>query len=228
MMYKTIFLRKKYEFALISTLFKILFNKFDSLHPVSLDVFITYKDLKKSVLFIDIYKAIYEIRNLPVFVEYKGEAKDHSIVIKLKDTEVYSTLNNETVSGVNKYGYLYLPKAKLNSNFIVDEFITFPRVFDEIPFVKNNGKYMFYNFIKNEQLGKIYNSYKNIPIYETILGIYDNGVEIVDNKKVYNFNIGIVKSVKFETIGNFVYAIITTSKTNYKLDVWNKAIASKL
>ena len=206
------------------TLLQIPVIKFDSLHSIDTYVSIVFKDMIMSVMYVDLDKKEYFLKDFSQYESYYGMAYRNSIVVKLKNNEVYTTTNDEKISGNNKYGYMYLPEGKLNSKLIVDEFITTPRTFDEIPFVKNNGKYFFYNFMEDEQLGKTYSSYKNIPIYGTIMGVYSNGVEIIDNKQIYNFELGKVNSVEFENIGDFVYAKITTSNGIYKLDIWNKTI----
>lgn len=199
----------KADSAIIS--FKISNNKIQNLEYIGLYAFLVKNEGK--TMFLNTNKDDeYSFVECADFNEvYCLQYEKHIIVSK-------------TVNGKNKFGCISLNSGKYVSEKWVDEVIACPRVFNEIAFVKINDTYRFYDFVNDKKMGMTYIDYKKIPIYHEVLGIYDNGIELMHDEQIYSFELGSVQSVEFSSQGDFVYAVIKTDLGNYLLDTWNREL----
>jgi hypothetical protein len=175
--------------------------------------FITKRNGTSRFLLISTYKKDYSFVDCEDFDSvHCKEYNNHVIVSK--------TFRN----GKTKYGCMSVFTGEFVSDVFADEMITCPRAFDAIAMIKQNNTYRLYDFIADSALGHTYTGYKMLPIYDTPLGIYNNGVEFINKNQLYSFEVGRVQKIEFKSTGDFVYAALTTEKGTYKLDIWNKRL----
>jgi len=201
-----------------SAIIKMDFPKaeFDKIVNLGLDYYLVWRGDNQLFLHVDLYHQTHNFVSSIPFNSIECGEFERTVIVSLNDSD-----------GSTKYGCVSLETGKLFSDYLVDSMITCPRIFDEIALVKKGEKYQFYNFLTDKKIGKSYISYKRIPVYNTVLGIYENGVEIMDNEQIYNFDIGRVNSVYFENMGDFVYAYVKTAKGDFKIDVWEKKLINE-
>lgn len=186
----------------------------DSLSYVGGDYYLKIKNEKNTLFKINIWK-----KETPEYIHC-----GYFETIECKEFKGTTIASIKTQAGKIKYGVLDLKTCSFTTNFFVDSLISCPRTFDKVAFVYLDGMYHFYDFINDEFFGKEYISYERVPMYDTILGIYEKGVELIDKYEIYNFEIGSLVNIDYETSGDLVFAIITTDLGKYKLDLWRKKI----
>jgi hypothetical protein len=186
---------------------RIAENSFDSLRYLGTGYYLAYSEQNK-ILKTNTWNSTYKLIAYDDFSSVKCGEFEGTIIV------------SKSIQGNVKYGCLSLENGEFISDVFIDSVILCPRVLEEVALVYQNGAYRFYSFHENTLYGKKYLNYRIIPMYYTAIGIYENGVEILSDKKIHSFELGKVLDIEFENNGDFVYAHIKTDTGNFKLDLW--------